>query len=230
LGARFRSVVDCLDTPIATAVKPSHPRSERTMYVIGLTGGIGSGKSAVAALLTGLGAAVIDADKEGHRVYERGSSGWQQVLSLFGPDILDERGEVDRRRLGAIVFGDARSLERLNAAVHPVLRQHIQERLQEFRNEGDRVAVVDAALLHQAGWDDLVDEVWAVTAPEPVVIQRLQGRGLTEDDARQRMGRQQPPESIAAKSDVVIENTGTLEELRAKVEQLWNERILLPRQ
>ena len=195
------------------------------MYVIGLTGGIGAGKSTVAVLLVELGAQVIDADKEGHLAYRQGTIGWGRVVTLFGADILDEDGEVDRKQLGELVFGNPDAMALLNSAIHPLIRQSVQRKLDELRQEGAGVAVVEAALLYPAGWDDMVDEVWAVTAPAAAVIPRLEDRGLAKAEARQRIESQEPPDSQTARADVVLENAGTLDELQSMVRRLWEERL-----
>ncbi len=197
------------------------------MRVIGLTGGIGAGKSEVAATLATLGAAIIDADEEGHLAYRQGSIGWRRLGELFGESILAENGEIDRRALGELVFNSPQALAWLNAAIHPLIRQQMTQRLAKLRDAGTEVAVVDAALLYQAGWDDLTDEVWAVTAPVETVVERLAAqRGLQPWEAMARVQTQAPPEAVALRADVVIENTGELDALRVKVTELWNERIL----
>ena len=197
------------------------------MRVIGLTGGIGTGKSEVAAALAELGAKVIDADREGHLAYRSGSSGWERVVELFGRDILDTEGRIDRAKLGSLVFGDPRALASLNEAVHPLIRERIETRLAELSASGTSVAVVDAAVLYEAGWDDLADEVWAVTAPPGTVAERLRAqRGMSERTLRSRLGAQGPAEPLARRADVVIDNAGSLRELRDRVGALWRQRIL----
>jgi dephospho-CoA kinase len=197
--------------------------------VIGLTGGIGAGKSEVAAALARLGAVVIDADHEGHEAYRSGSVGWRRIVELFTTAVLDDEGEIDRQALGSIVFNDPQALAWLNAAIHPLIRDRVEARLRELGGGGTEVAVVDAALLYQAGWDDLTEEVWLVTAPTSMVVQRLVGqRGMRASEAERRIGSQ----SFAGKqaqADVVIENAGTIEQLRDATERLWNERILSKR-
>ena len=197
------------------------------MRVIGLTGALGAGKSVVAAMLAELGAEIIDADAEGHRSYGRGTPGWRSLLELFGDRVLGEDGAVDRARLGAIVFADPVALASLNAAIHPLIRQRIVARLAELEERGAEVAAVDAALLYQAGWDDLTDEVWVVAAPLPAMMDRLSAqRGISPREARRRLESQGPPGALTRRADVVIDNSGSLEQLRATVEALWSERIL----
>ena len=155
------------------------------MRVIGLTGGMGTGKSEVAAALAALGAEVIDADREGHLAYRSGTPGWQRVVERFGRDILGSDGQVDRSKLGSLVFGDPRALAALNAAVHPLIRERIEARLAELSAGGTGVVVLDAALLYQAGWNDRTDEVWVVTAPPEAAAERLRAqRGMSERPRR----------------------------------------------
>ena len=197
------------------------------MRVIGLTGGIGTGKSEAATALAELGAEVIDADAEGHLAYRSGTPGWERVVELFGRDVLGPDGEVDRQKLGSIVFGDPAALASLNEVVHPLIRERIEARLAELDASGTPVAVVDAALLYQAGWDDLTDEVWVVTAPPEAVARRLLAqRGMSEQTLRRRLDAQGRAETPASRAGVTIENTGSLEELRDRVGRLWRQRIL----
>ncbi len=194
------------------------------MRVIGLTGGIGMGKGEVAAVLHSLGARIIEADDVGHQVYRRGTEGWSRVVDLFGQGVQDAGGEIDRRRLGEVVFSDSQAMARLNTALHPLIRREVQARLEELEGEGTEVAVVVAALLLEAGWRDLVDEVWVVWAPE--VVERVrQQRGLTAAQVRRRLEAQSPAEWQLQQADVTIGNTGDLGELREQVEALWQERL-----
>jgi dephospho-CoA kinase len=193
---------------------------------------MGAGKSAVAATLERLGASVIDADREGHEAYAKGSIGWRRIGQLFGDGVLTEDLEVDRRKLGQLVFSNPQALGWLNSAIHPIIRDRIKAKLGEFAELGCAVAVIDAAVLVQAGWDDLADEVWMVKAPEDQVAERIaEKRGLQPWEVRGRIAAQEELiRESEAKAGVFIENTGTVEELRAKVEHLWNDRNPLIRQ
>ena len=185
------------------------------MYVIGLTGGIGTGKTAVSEMLRELGAEVVDADKVGHEAYLPGAEAWQAVVDAFGKEILTEGGEIDRKRLGAIVFGDPAELARLNSIMHPRMYRMMEERLDGLRSDECRAAVIEAALLIEADWQPLTDEVWVVTAPEEEAVSRTAARsGLSEDAVRARIGSQMGQSERVKHADVVIENDGTLEELR----------------
>ena len=198
-----------------------------SMKVIGLVGGIGSGKSAVRVMLADLGAAVIDADRVGHEVYLPGTPGFDAVVAAFGPGIVDAEGRIDRPRLGAIVFSDPAKLVQLNAIVHPLIRAEIARRTEEQRTIGTAPAVVvEAAVLLEAGWRDLVDEVWLVASDRAQVLHRLvESRGLSGAEIEARLARQMNDEERRAASTVVIENRGTLEELRSTIERLWRQRI-----
>src|SRR3972149_2485197 len=130
------------------------------MYVIGLTGGIGSGKSTVARMLQQKGAKLLSADAVGHEVYEPGRAASPGIVGAFGRQIVGPDGKIDRKLLGPIVFSDPEQLRRLNAITHPRMKELMREKLEAERARGAPIAVLDAALLFAAGWDDLTDEVW----------------------------------------------------------------------
>ncbi|MBI2853377.1 MAG: dephospho-CoA kinase [Chloroflexi bacterium] len=192
------------------------------MVVIGLTGGIGSGKSTVASILAGMGATVIDADKVGHEVYCPGGPAWQDVVTAFGKGILNDTNEIDRQKLAKIVFGNPEALAKLNAILHPRMYRMVEERIKKARQRGDKVVVLEAALLIEAGWRLLVDEVWVMVAPVEKVVRRLKDKkGVAEEDARARIRVQLAAEELQKHADVVIKNNGSLEELKEKVGHQW---------
>jgi dephospho-CoA kinase len=194
--------------------------------VIGLTGGIGSGKSTVARVLEELGAVTIDADKVGHEAYQPGTKTWQDLVATFGKEIISADGSIDRKKLGAIVFGNPEQLARLNRIVHPRMFDMMQERIEQYRMQGAKVVVVDAAILFEANWTPLVEEVWVVVASEPVVVARAKARtGLPEEQIRARIRSQMSNEERIKKADAVIQNDGGLEELQTGVKELWGRRI-----
>ena len=196
------------------------------MIVIGLTGGIGSGKSEVSRLLRERGAAVINADQVGHQAYAPHSETWREIVRAFGAQVLQEDGEIDRRRLGGIVFADPAQRARLNAIMHPRMARMVSDQLDELRAKGCPAAVVEAAVLFEAGWDALVDEVWTVDAPEEEVVARLQARnGLEPAEIRQRIAAQMPAAERAARAAAVIRNAGSRETLAATVKELWARRV-----
>ncbi len=193
------------------------------MRTIGLTGGIGSGKSTVAKLLTQLGAEVIHADLVGHEVYRPGTTGWQRVVEAFGRDVVGSDGAIDRRRLGAIVFADAAALERLNAIVHPLIFEEIRHRIAARRQEGfGPPIVVEAAILIEANWLPLVDEVWLVVAGRDAVRERLRAeRGLDAAQVDARIAAQLGNEERRRYADVVIDNDGSPAVLETRVRAAW---------
>ncbi len=193
------------------------------MKVIGLTGGIGSGKSCVARFMEELGAGFIDADKVGHEIYNPGTSGWQEVVETFGRDILDARGVIDRKKLAQKVFSSPENHQKLNAILHPKIRREVENRLNQFRQQGKEITILEVILLVEAGWTDMVDELWLVVASKNITLKRLEGRGLREPEALARMAAQTPFEKLKPHATVVIHNDGSLEELKAKVNQLWTE-------
>ena len=197
------------------------------MFVIGLTGGIGTGKSHVSGLLEGFGAAVVNADLLGHEVYAPQSEGWHAVVDAFGERIVAENGEIDRRALGGIVFSDEMELQKLNEIMHPRIYDLAERRLNELAAHGTETAVLEAALLIEAKWTPLVDEVWVTVSTEADIISRLRQRNnMDETTARSRIDSQMPQAERVGHADIVIENSGSLEGLSEKVQDLWNTRVL----
>ena len=196
------------------------------MLVVGITGGIGTGKSLVSEQLKELGAEVIQADAVGHEAYLPGTDGLRAVVEAFGEDVLTPSGEVDRKKLGAIVFNDAVAMKRLNAIMHPRMYRMVEERLEQFSRQGSEVAVVEAAILLEAGWTPLVDELWVTTCAEEQVVQRLRERSnLDEAAVRSRIAAQMDQSEREKHADAIIDNSGSLSELRLTVEKLWKDRI-----
>ena len=193
------------------------------MKTIGLTGGIGSGKSTVSQILAGLGAWVIDADKVGHEIYLPGKAAWQQVTAAFGRDILAADQTIDRKKLGAIVFGSEEARKKLNAIVHPLMFKEIERRIKEKRAEGViQPIVVEAAVLIEANWLPLVDEVWVVVAGRSAVIERVAAqRGLSAHDTEARIVSQLADAERLKHASVVIPNDGALEDLQKRVSEAW---------
>ena len=196
------------------------------MLVIGLTGGIGSGKSAVALMLQELGADLIDADKVGHEAYQVNSEPWQAVVDAFGKDILGSDGDIDRKKLGSIVFSDPSELDRLNAIMHPRMAKIVKEKIESLKESGSSVVVLEAAVLLEAGWDTLVNEVWTVTAPVDAVLERLKARnGMASDEANRRIAAQMSVEDRLKSSQAEINNNGDMILLGKTVRELWENRV-----
>jgi phosphopantetheine adenylyltransferase/dephospho-CoA kinase len=190
--------------------------------VIGLTGGIASGKSVVSEMLAGLGARVIDADKLGHEAYAPGSECYHAVVGAFGQDVIGPDGQIDRKQLGAKVFGDPAQRCRLEGIVWPWMRETMRKRLEALRAEGVPVVVLEAAVLIEAGWQPLVDQVWLVTTPGSLARERMMSRnGLDEARADARIDAQLTNEERAQHADVIIENDGGLDVLRERVGEAW---------
>jgi len=198
---------------------------------IGLTGGIGSGKSTVATILEELGARVIHADTVGHEVYLPHTEGWLQVTAAFGRDILSPDDTIDRRKLGALVFGDPTALARLNAIVHPLIAAEIGRRIAAHRSLGTTTPVViEAAILIEANWVSLVDEVWLVVATRNAVVDRVAAqRGLSAAEIGVRIDAQLSDTERRRAAHQVIENLGSLHDLRATVRALWARTTGAPR-
>ncbi|MCX6002989.1 MAG: dephospho-CoA kinase, partial [Chloroflexi bacterium] len=163
--------------------------------VIGLTGGIGSGKSAVSQFLAELGVVIIDADKIGHEAYQPNTDTWRELIKAFGKQILAADNTIDRKKLGTIVFSNPGSLEKLNSIVHPKMFQITKEQIEKAHRRGVKVVILDAPILFEANWDQLVDEVWVVVADEANVIRRAMARmGLPEEQIRSRIRSQMSDE------------------------------------
>ncbi len=190
---------------------------------IGLTGGIGSGKSTAAKILAELAAPVIDADKVGHAIYAPGGPAYQDLIEAFGEGILAPDRTIDRRKLGPIVFADPAALKRLNSIVHPKMFVRMREMVAEMRRGGEaRPIVIEAAILIEANWHPLFDEIWLVVAPRERVIERLErDRGLKPAQTEARIRAQLSDDERRKHATTVVTNDGTIEDLRTKVAQLW---------
>ena len=197
------------------------------MLVIGLTGGIGTGKSEAARQLEELGALIISADQVGHEAYTVNTEAWEQVVATFGNGILQDDKEIDRRKLGGIVFSDPSQLEKLNQIMHPRMARIVSDKIEAFRGQGVDTVVVEAALLFEAGWDSLVEEVWVTDASEEIIIGRLRERnGLSEEEAKKRINSQMDRMERIGRSDFVINNSGDMAELGTTIKELWDRRVV----
>jgi dephospho-CoA kinase len=192
------------------------------MKVIGLAGGIGSGKSTVSRFLAELGAIIIDADKVGHEALKPDTEIWHKVVAAFGRQILTPDGDINRQKLGEIVFSNPESLSKLNQIMHPRMYDMVKAQLEEYQRQGVAVVVLEAPLLIEANWTSLVDEVWVTVASQPTVLRRLKEKfGLSESEALARIRSQLPTEERARYADVTINTDCALDELKAKVKELW---------
>jgi dephospho-CoA kinase len=196
------------------------------MFVVGLTGGIGSGKSTFAALLAERGARVIDADRLGREALKPGEAAWHSVVDTFGSEILSEGSmEIDRAKLAEIVFNRPHKLAALNQIVHPVILEGIAEQLEALRDTGE-IVVLDAALIVEMGLEDHCDALVVVVASDEERAGRLQrDRGMSPADIRARMGSQAAAEDRIAKADIVVTNDGSLAELAAEADRVWKDLV-----
>jgi dephospho-CoA kinase len=189
------------------------------MLRLGLTGGIASGKSAVAAMLRDLGFSVLDADSLAHKLIEPGQPAYDEVLQEFGPSIADAGGRIDRTKLAAIVFGDRAKLDRLNAIVHPRVAEVISRQFEEWQRQGTRdVAFVEAALIIEAGIHKTLEGLVVAWCEPEQQFERLRARGLSEAEARRRIGAQLPVEEKLRFATEKIDCSGSLERTRRQVE------------
>lgn len=192
-------------------------------FLIGLTGNIATGKSTVARMLADLGARVIDADRVAHHVIRAGTEVYAKVVEAFGPEIVGENDQIDRDRLGEIVFQDPEALARLEAIVHPAVLEEVAQRLASAR---ERVAVVEAIKLIEAGMAEGCDTIWVTTCSTQEQIHRLMDdRGLTRAEAERRVHAQPPQEEKIARADVVIDTDCDLKGTRAQVERAWRRTL-----
>ncbi|GAA4945163.1 dephospho-CoA kinase [Streptomonospora halophila] len=190
------------------------------MLRVGLTGGIGSGKSAVAERLARHGALVIDADRIAREVVEPGTSGLEEIVAEFGEDVLTGDGRLDRPKLGRIVFSDSARLAKLNAIVHPRVGRRTEELMAGASS--DAVVVYDVPLLVENDLGGLYDVVVVVDVPEEEQVARVvRDRGMDEEQVRARIRAQATRERRRAKADVVVDNSGTPEELDRRVAEVW---------
>jgi len=191
--------------------------------VIGLTGGIASGKSTVSAKLKELGAAVIDADLLARDVVRKGEIAYNKIVQCFGEDILLPGGDIDRKKLGNIVFSDKEKLALLNSITHPEIINRMKERIQELKAEGAKVIVVDAAILIEMGLHKYVDSVWVLSVDRETQLKRLVERDkFNYREAENRINSQFTNEVRKKYADVVIDNSKPIEEVEKRLEELWN--------
>jgi dephospho-CoA kinase len=197
------------------------------MLTIGLTGGIGSGKTTATKILAELGAPVIDADKVGHAIYEPDGPAYGDMIAAFGDGILGPDRTIDRKKLGPIVFADPEALKRLNSIVHPKMFARMRQMVETLRAGGERKPVViEAAVLIEANWQPLFDEIWLVEASKERVIERVErDRGLKPPQTEARIRAQLPDEERRRHATAIIINDGTIAELSVKIKTLWQSAI-----
>ena len=192
-----------------------------TMYTIGLTGGIGTGKSEVLSILRDLGASTLQADLLAHEIYSPGKPAWQDIIHTFGSEILTAEQQINRKKLGEIVFADKNKLSKLNQIVHPRIFEHLKELIEKQEMAGVRLLVIEAAILIEAEWTEIVDSVWVVKASKSIIIDRLKGKTtLSEKQITQRINAQISDAKRQEKANEIITNNGDKSELRDQVRKL----------
>jgi dephospho-CoA kinase len=193
------------------------------MLVIGLTGNLGTGKTEVAQILAELGAVVINADELGHELLQLSTRAYTEIVAAFGKSILKHNGEIDRKKLGQLVFDDPAALNKLNRITHPRIYEIVRQKIGEYRQSGAGVVVLEAALLIEAGWKPLLDQVWVTTAPEATILERLKkARGLSQEQILARLKAQMPQKEKMKQTDLVINTDCPIDELRARITELWH--------
>ncbi len=188
--------------------------------LIGLTGNIATGKSAVTGILRRLGAHVIDADQVARDVVEPGQPALAQIAAAFGPNVLDAAGALDRKAIGRIVFNNPAQMQKLESITHPVIREAMLSRISSA--PADKITVIEVIKLFERGYDARCGQVWVTNCPQAMQIARLMSaRGLSETDARARVSAQAPQAEKVARADVVIDTSGTFEDTEAQVLRAW---------
>ena len=198
------------------------------MKILGITGNIGSGKSVATAYLETLGAAVIDADQIGHQIIRRGEAAYEPLLAAFGESFLDVKGEFDRQALGGYVFADKSGVRRrqLNSITHPLIRDRIAKQLEQYADQGYRLAVIEAALLFEAEMTGMMDRVWLIAAPREELLQRVTRRDDTDEAiVIARLEGQMPIEEMMELADLVINNEGSIEQFQYKIKEQYDKLL-----
>lgn len=192
--------------------------------VICLTGGIASGKSTAVKHLAGKGAAVIDADKLGHQAYTPGTEAFEAVIATFGEELRSESGEIDRKVLGSKVFGKPDELKKLTDIVWPEIRRLAEAEISQIQAENpNQVIVLEAAVLFEAGWDDIGDEVWVITVdPETAIFRTMERDGVDREAVEQRLAAQLSNAERTARADTVIENNNTQSAFVTRLDSAWS--------
>ena len=195
--------------------------------IIGLTGGIGSGKTTISQYLAELGATIVDADKVGHEALTR-QDVKADILATFGKDVFGPDGEIDRKKLGPVVFANPEKLKQLNHIMHRRMRVMMEDKLAQFKKQGAKLVVLEAAVLLEtdADWDKIVDEIWVAVSSAPVVIKRMkEQRNMTEEQTMARINAQMSNAEKIKHASVVISNDGTLEDTKKFVKNQWDKLV-----
>lgn len=214
---------------LGSQFKEPHPRPNLPSrpYIIGLIGGIASGKSKMSERFEKMGASIIDCDKLAHSIYEPGEECFYTIVNTFGSDLLDENGRIDRKKLGAIVFTDNKKLQELNQIVWPSLLKKAKVIIsQKFNEEKRQIIILEAAVLIQAGWENECHEIWSMIIPPEVAVQRLMERNkLTEDEAKARVASQLDNSVVVQHSNVVFSSLWSYEYSQLQADKAWSDLL-----
>ena len=190
--------------------------------VIGLTGGIASGKSTVAGMFADLGAVIIDADKIARDVVDPGQEGLHSIVQHFGEEVLDQEGRLDRKKMGGLVFSNEEARKMLNSLLHPLIRSRMEQEKQKALLLHPPLIILDIPLLYESNWQKRLEKVIVVYVPESLQVQRLMSRNcLTLEEATQRIKAQMPIEEKKQRADFLIDNSGTTEKTKEQVALLF---------
>ena len=200
---------------------------KKFMFVIGLTGGIGSGKTEASEILAKFGAKTINADTFGHHIYKKSTKVWEQIVKEFGQTILDDNGDIVRSELAKLVFSSKSKLDKLNSICHPEIKNLVIKELNQFRLDEVDIVVIEAAILIEANWKDIVDEVWSIESKTSIIFNRVKKRDNINHQAIQsRMDSQIDNDTRSKHSDEVIANNGTIQELTNNLAEIWERKFI----
>jgi len=199
------------------------------MFVIGLTGGIGSGKTEVSKILESFGARIINADTLGHRIYRKNTKAWTKIVEEFGETILDTNGNIIRSELAKRVFSSKNELDKLNKICHPEIKNLVITELNKWNLKKANVIVLEAAILIEANWQNIVDEVWLIDSKTSNIFDRVKKRDKIDDQAiKSRIDSQMNHTERTEYADEVITNNGTIDELRNALAEIYREKFISP--
>ena len=197
------------------------------MFVIGLTGRIGSGKTEASKILEAFGAKTINADIFGHYIYKKNTKAWKKIVEEFGKTILDKDGNIVRSKLAKRVFSSKSELEKLNHICHPEIKNLVIKKLNQFRLDEINIVVVEAAILIEANWKDIVDEVWSIESKTSIIFNRVEKRdNINQSAIQSRIDSQIDNATRLKHSDIVITNNDTIEELKKNLSGIWERKFI----
>jgi dephospho-CoA kinase len=198
------------------------------LRIIGLTGGIASGKSTVSAFLRELGAPIIDADEISRALTAQNGPALPRIAARFGAELIDQQGRLDRRALSLRVFGDEEERQALNAILHPMVQAEMQRQIEELRLKGARIAVLDVPLLFESGMEGMAERTWLVACPMETQLSRLMARDrLSREEALLRIKSQMPLDEKKKRADLLIDSSRSLCEMREEIQRLWRNELAL---